>query len=61
MVLNATEAAAKYENGVKVVGGASAYRNCGAKKKVGAIAECMHGLKAKQDESVWAKKYAAAY
>jgi len=61
MVLNATEAAAKYESGVKIIGGTAAYRQCGSQKKVGKIAECMHGLKAKLTESDWAKKYAAAY
>lgn len=61
MVLSAAAAAAKYEAAIKLLGGASAYRACGAKGKVKAIAECMHGLKAKLTESDWATKYKTAY
>lgn len=61
MVAGGTEAAAKYEAAVKLLGGATAYRACGAKGKVKAIAECMHGLKAKLTESDWAAKYRFAY
>ena len=61
MVASAADAAAKYEASIKLLGGASAYRTCGAKKKVKLIAECMHDLKAKLTESDWATKYKAAY
>lgn len=61
MVLTGTDAAAKYEAAIKLLGGASAYRACGAKGKVKDIAECMHGLKAKLTESDWATKYRMAY
>lgn len=61
MVLSGADAASKYEAGIKLLGGASAYRACGAKGKVRAIAECMHGLKAGLSESDWASKYKMAY
>lgn len=61
MVADASLAGAKYEAAIKLLGGASAYRSCGAKGKVKDIAECMHGLKAKLTESDWATKYRTAY
>lgn len=61
MVASAEQAAAKYEASIRLLGGASAYRSCGAKGKIGEIAACMHGLKAKLTESDWATKYKMAY
>jgi len=61
MVASAADAGAKYEASIRLLGGAAAYRACGAKGKVGEIAECMHGLKAKLTESDWATKYKNAY
>jgi len=61
MVLSGADAAAKYEASIRLLGGASAYRACGAKGKIKAIAECMKGLKAALTESDWATKYKAAY
>jgi len=61
MVLSGADAAAKYEASIRLLGGASAYRACGAKGKVKAIAECMKGLKAALTESDWATKYKNAY
>ncbi|GAI94075.1 unnamed protein product, partial [marine sediment metagenome] len=40
MVASGADAAAKYEASIRLLGGASAYRACGAKGKVKAIAEC---------------------
>jgi hypothetical protein len=61
MVASGTDAGAKYEAAIKLLGGSSAYRACGAKGKVKDVAECMHGLKAKLTESDWAAKYRFAY
>jgi len=63
MVLDAATARAKYENAIKLLGGASAYFACGEKITGGvkAVAECMRGLKKKLTESDWAKKWEEAY
>jgi hypothetical protein len=61
MPIDATAAAAKYEAAIRLLGGAAAYRACGDKKKIGAVAECMHGLRAKLTESDWAAKYRASW
>lgn len=63
MVLGATAAAKKYSDAITLLGGASAYFACGAKKDKGvkAVAECMHGLKKALTESDWAKKWEKAY
>lgn len=63
MVLDAATAKAKYENAIRILGGASAYFACGAKISGGvkAVAECMHGLKTKLTESDWASKWEKAY
>lgn len=49
----------KYEASIKRLGGASAYRACGAKGGMD-TALCMKGLKAKLSESDWANAWAAA-
>lgn len=61
MVVSAERAAAKYKAAIDLLGGADAYRSCGARETVKAIAECMHGLKAKLTTSDWAEKYRTAY
>ncbi|RLE44213.1 hypothetical protein DRJ16_02680 [Candidatus Woesearchaeota archaeon] len=57
-------AKARYLAGVKAVGGARAYRECGERVTTGgvmAVAECMKGLKAMVSEDTWAEHYEMAY
>lgn len=61
MVLSKSEAGDKYKAAIDLLGGASAYYNCGEKGKVKAIAECMKGLKKGLTSSDWATKYKEAY
>lgn len=64
MVMDGTKAAAKYEAGIKLLGGAKEWYACGEKRVTGgvkAVAECLKGLKKKLTESDWAKKYKDAY
>lgn len=61
MAIDGTAAAAKYEASITLLGGAAAYRACGERKKIGAVAECMHGLKKGLTTSDWAAKYRAAF
>lgn len=63
MVMGASAARKKYEDAIKLLGGASAYYACGEKidKGVKAVAECMHGLKKALTESEWASKWEKAY
>ena len=50
---------AKYEAKIKALGGASAYRACGAKGGM-EVAICLKGLKAKLDEGDWANAWEVA-
>jgi hypothetical protein len=64
MVMDGTKASKKYEDAIKLLGGASAFHTCGDKVSTGgvkAVAECMHGLKKSLTESQWATKYKDAY
>ena len=46
---------AKYLAKIKALGGATAYRSCGAKGGM-EVALCLKGLKVKLDESDWADR-----
>jgi hypothetical protein len=49
----------KYESKIRALGGASAYRSCGAKGGM-EVAICLKGLKAKLSETDWANAWATA-
>ena len=49
----------KYEEKIKALGGASAYRSCGEKGGM-EVAICLKGLKAKLDEGDWANAWETA-
>ena len=49
----------KYLAKIKALGGASAYRDCGAKGGM-EVAICLKGLKAKLSESDWANAWEVA-
>ena len=49
----------KYEGGIKAIGGARAYRDCGAKGGMD-TAVCLAGLKEALDEGDWADKWSTA-
>ena len=50
---------AKYEAKIRALGGATAYRACGAKGGM-EVAICLKGLKAKLSESDWANAWEVA-
>lgn len=50
---------AKYEGGIRAIGGARAYRDCGARGGMD-VAVCLAGLKEALDEGDWASKWADA-
>ena len=50
---------AKYEAKIRALGGATAYRSCGAKGGM-EVAICLKGLKAKLSESDWANAWEVA-
>jgi len=61
-VKSAAEAKEAYLKAIKALGGAAAYYECGAKRKVKEVAECLQSLKKQRvNEEVWAERYAAAY
>ncbi|TRZ51721.1 MAG: hypothetical protein D4S01_04210 [Dehalococcoidia bacterium] len=49
----------KYEAKIRALGGATAYRSCGAKGGM-EVAICLKGLKAKLSESDWASAWEVA-
>ena len=51
--------ARKYEAGIKAIGGARAYNDCGAKGGMD-TAVCLAGLRSALNEGDWAAKWASA-
>lgn len=54
-----TKGKAKYTAAIKALGGASAYRTCGAKGGMD-VAVCLHGLKAALTVEDWANAWETA-